>query len=194
MNRFIVCEPSKCIGCHTCEIACVFAHEPTQDIENINARNFDPRLHLVLTGHVSATATCHQCEDAPCVNVCPTHATHYEAGFVGLSDDACIGCRSCVVACPFGAMDMVEHTRTRPVPGIKIMNVIKSDAQKCDLCIGRAGGPACVSACPTKALSVMDRDAMTQMVQERQHQVVLAMAQAQMGQILDAYLPAKAQS
>ena len=73
MNRFVIAEPDKCIGCRTCEVACVLAH-PTGAENDLTPENFRPRLRLVKGLKLTAPVQCRQCENAPCVNVCPTGA------------------------------------------------------------------------------------------------------------------------
>ncbi|AEN62924.1 4Fe-4S ferredoxin iron-sulfur binding domain-containing protein [Enterobacter soli] len=143
MNRFIVADSEKCIGCRTCEVACVVSHQDTQDCAAVTAVAFSSRIRVIKGGAFTTAVACHQCEDAPCANVCPTQAIRSEAGVWRVEQSRCIGCKSCMVACPFGAMQIAvvaEHAQ----------------ALKCDLCAHRADGPACVAACPTHALSCVD--------------------------------------
>jgi Fe-S-cluster-containing hydrogenase component 2 len=143
MNQFIVADPTKCIGCRTCEVACVVSHQEAQGCAVVSVATFSPRIRVVKGGSWTTAVGCHQCEDAPCANVCPTQAIRRSAG-VWLVDQArCIGCKSCTVACPFGAMQ-VQRVGNR------------AQALKCDLCRQREGGPACVEACPTHALRCVD--------------------------------------
>ena len=83
---------------------------------------------------------CNQCEDAPCNQVCPTHASITSPEGIELIDpELCIGCAYCVQACPYG---------------IRFMNPDTGNADKCDWCyhrIMRDEEPACVEACPTGA-------------------------------------------
>lgn len=143
MNRFIVADSEKCIGCRTCEVACVVSHQDTQDCAAVTAVAFSSRIRVIKGGVFTTAVACHQCEDAPCANVCPTQAIRSETGVWRVEQSRCIGCKSCMVACPFGAMQVAvvaEHAQ----------------ALKCDLCVHRADGPACVAACPTHALSCVD--------------------------------------
>ncbi|MGS4681884.1 4Fe-4S binding protein [Enterobacter soli] len=143
MNRFIVADSEKCIGCRTCEVACVVSHQDTQDCAAVTAVAFSSRIRVIKGGAFTTAVACHQCEDAPCANVCPTQAIRSEAGVWRVEQSRCIGCKSCMVACPFGAIQVAvvaEHAQ----------------ALKCDLCAHRADGPACVAACPTHALSCVD--------------------------------------
>ena len=156
MNRFIVPEPSKCIGCRTCEVACVLAHAKTENVEILGDVAFQPRLKVLKTLNVSTPVVCHHCEDAPCVNACPSHAIGYRDHTVQVDQSKCLGCKSCVVACPFGAMEVVTRPAERTFAGITVADGVRAEAHKCDLCIDHTGGPACVKVCPTDALHVMD--------------------------------------
>lgn len=138
MNRFILTDPEKCIGCRTCEAACMMSHQSSATPEA-----FTSRIRVVKGGTFTTAVGCHQCEDAPCANVCPTGAIHRAAGAWLVEQARCIGCKSCMVACPFGAMQV-------RVVGDRVQ------ALKCDLCMLREGGPACVEACPTHALRCIE--------------------------------------
>lgn len=138
MNRFIMADAEKCIGCRTCEAACAVSHQ-----EIVNANDFMPRIRVVKGDSYTTAVGCHQCEDAPCANVCPTGAIRRSAEAWLVEQARCIGCKSCMVACPFGAMQVHRVGDY-------------AQALKCDLCAHREGGPACVEACPTHALSCVD--------------------------------------
>ncbi|QBN08600.1 4Fe-4S dicluster domain-containing protein [Enterobacter cloacae complex sp.] len=101
MNRCIMADAEKCIGCRTCEVACAVAHQ-----DNFTAQAFTSRLRVVKGDAYTTAVGCHQCEDAPCANVCPTHAIRRTAGAWLVEQTRCIGCKSCMVACPFGAMQV----------------------------------------------------------------------------------------
>ena len=74
MNPFIVADSLKCIGCRTCEVACVVAHQDEQACASVSREAFLPRIRVVKGGMFSTAVACHQCEDAPRSNVCPTGA------------------------------------------------------------------------------------------------------------------------
>lgn len=173
MNRFIVSEPNKCIGCHTCEVACVLAHESSHSVETLSPKNFAPRLKLVLSGAVSTPVTCHHCEDAPCAKACPSGAIFKSAGTIQVNQSHCLGCKTCVVACPFGVMEVITHPVERTFAGVKVADGVKAEAHKCDLCVNRDQGPACVQVCPTAALHVMDEDMMNDLQNERRQRSAL---------------------
>jgi electron transport protein HydN len=159
MNTFVIADPARCIGCRTCEVACVLAHS-TGGLQGLSAAHFIPRLTVVRTAKVSAPVQCHQCEDAPCAAVCSTNAITFTSNSVQVNQERCVGCKSCMIACPYGAMDIVtmekiEHYGTGA--GERFVRVKKIEAQKCDLCITKAEGPNCIRVCPTKALRMIDQ-------------------------------------
>jgi electron transport protein HydN len=85
--------------------------------------------------------------------VCPVEAISREEHCIVVHTDKCIGCKSCMDACPFGAIDMVPVTGCIQADGSE-----KKVANKCDLCIGNPGGPACVRVCPTEALTLVTEE------------------------------------
>ena len=162
MNQFLIANPDRCIGCRTCEIACVLAHAPKDALARGTLdQDFTPRLKVVKTATVSAPVQCRHCEDAPCANVCPTGAIVSRDHTIQVSAERCIGCKSCVLACPFGVMDMAPQVlagERQTQPGLKVADgnggcgKARFVALKCDLCLGRSEGPACAGVCPTQAL------------------------------------------
>ncbi|WP_010295098.1 4Fe-4S dicluster domain-containing protein [Clostridium senegalense] len=183
MNTFVVADPNKCIGCRTCEVACVVAHSQenifTQESNDVD---FNPRLTVIKTANVSAPIQCRHCEDAPCANVCPNGSITNKDGVIFIDKSTCIGCKTCVIACPFGAIDIVEEYKKGEKVlqnGLKVSddkNVEfkeKMIANKCDLCIGREGGPACVEVCPTKALRIIEAKEIEKSVEAKRSQVAL---------------------
>ncbi|WP_039057635.1 formate-dependent uric acid utilization protein YgfT [Enterobacter sp. Bisph1] len=156
MNKFIVADAANCIGCHACEVACVTSHH--QGIWPEQRTDFYPRIHVYSHRHASTAITCHQCDDAPCVTSCPTQALQFTDSSVQLNGARCIGCKSCVIACPFGAIEMVANDIDAP-----------QWAQKCDLCSSSLSRqPACVENCPTRALRLLEETDISQLRRERQ--------------------------
>lgn len=175
MNRFIVAEPNKCIGCRTCEVGCVLAHSGQDGISVMSPLNFAPRLKVVKNLTISVPVGCRHCEDAPCAKSCPNGAIVYRNNSVQVLQERCIGCKSCVMACPFGAMSVVTVPATQTFGNVTIAHGTKAEAQKCDLCEGRAEGPACVTICPTKALHVFDQAAVDDVTRLRQERAAFEM-------------------
>lgn len=127
MNRFIMANSQQCLGCHACEIACVMAHNDEQHV--LSQHHFHPRITVIKHQQQRSAVTCHHCEDAPCARSCPNGAISHVDDSIQVNQQKCIGCKSCVVACPFGTMQIV----LTPVAAGKV----KATAHKCDLCAGR---------------------------------------------------------
>lgn len=144
MNRFIMVNGQECIGCRACEVACVMAHNGEQHV--LSERHFHPRITVLTSATRTSPVTCHHCENAPCAQSCPNGAITQHSDSVQVNQQKCIGCKACVVACPFGTMDMLviplENDR------------VKASAHKCDLCLERPQGPACVENCPANVLTL----------------------------------------
>ena len=125
-----------CSRCRMCELICSFHHHQVG-----NPRR--SRIRIVLLGKgVDVPVTCLNCEDPPCMNICPTGALFQSEpdSMVTVKEDLCIGCAMCVNACPVGAITL------DPVDGM---------ALKCDLC---DGDPQCVAYCPASVLKLTDAD------------------------------------
>lgn len=163
MNRFVIADPGRCIGCNTCMAACSSVHRSA----GLQAL---PRLTVTRTFDVTAPMLCRHCEDAPCARVCPVDAIRLTGDRVELNEQACIGCKMCAVACPFGA---ITPSGT-PLAGVASSHVgqrsplstidpllawtagVKAVAVKCDLCGFQSSGPECVQVCPTDALQILN--------------------------------------
>ena len=106
---------------------------------------------------------CNHCDNPPCVNVCPTQATFKRDsdGLVMMDFHRCIGCRYCMVACPYGAR---SFNWKEPKPFVKDINLrfplrTKGVVEKCNLCaerIAKGMVPACVEACEANAITFGD--------------------------------------
>lgn len=137
MNKFILVDPEKCIGCRTCSLACSFEHD---DEFSIALSRISP-LWMKDIGRF-IPMTCQQCEEPLCMEICPRRAISIDAktGAKVVNEDLCIGCRACFFVCPFG---------------IPVIHRDKGFMIKCDLC---GGTPQCVEECPQKALSIVEAD------------------------------------
>ncbi len=137
MKRIHINE-SACIGCHLCEVYCRVAHSPSNDLVKAYKKETLPSLRVEERKPVCFAVQCHHCTDPVCVYACLTGALQKDAdnNLVTVDIRKCIGCWTCVLACPFGAIrqDMSQG---------KIV--------KCDLCTGR-DIPMCVMNCPNEAL------------------------------------------
>ena len=147
MAKAIVVNIEKCLACKSCEIACAVVHSKSGILEAAMKEQPKPqrRVTVEVAGQFAVPIQCRHCEDAPCQAVCPTGAIHRpEAESPVLIDaDLCIGCKFCLMVCPFGVISISGDGRA---------------VTKCDLCIERTrqgGEPACVEACPVKALKLI---------------------------------------
>lgn len=153
-GQFVQADPNLCISCMTCMANCFNKHDVEGDVAKA-------RLNVAQTLAVSAPIACHHCVDAPCVKACPEGALYHDdahGNIVNIRQERCIGCRNCVQACPFGAVEVYPIETTETIGGIKIKGEKKSFLIKCDLCFDRENGPACVEACPTTALRLVEKD------------------------------------
>ena len=155
----VICDLDRCLACKACETACAVAHSKSGDLTEaiLAGEPMAPRVKVVAAAGSAVPVQCQHCEDAPCVEVCPSGALYKdeETGRTLTAPEKCIGCHSCVVVCPFGAVSW--NTEERRIV-------------KCDLCEGiieEGEDPRCVSACPTHARRVVRLD---DLIHERQRQ------------------------
>lgn len=164
MKKVIYIDVEKCLGCRSCELECAVAHSAAKSLlgalrEEPRPR---PRVQVETAEGFIVPLQCRHCEDAPCVAVCPSGALKKLGPEqpVIFQEERCIGCMTCVVACPFG---LIRPDRDRSV-------------LKCDFCIERQEEglePACVSACPTGAIQVRSLDEVAQEARRRTAQSLL---------------------
>jgi carbon-monoxide dehydrogenase iron sulfur subunit len=146
----IVVNEDRCLGCRTCMLECAMAHTDARSLAEAIIAETPPqsRVHVVPSGDFGMPLQCRHCEDAPCVIVCPTKAIRRftENGPVLIESSRCIGCKFCMLVCPFGVVDLSRDGKAMV---------------KCDLCIQRTEAgeePACVAGCPTGALEFCEAD------------------------------------
>ncbi|UCH98573.1 MAG: 4Fe-4S dicluster domain-containing protein [Candidatus Aminicenantes bacterium] len=135
MAKVLMINHEKCTGCRLCELVCSVFHEGVSNPSRsrINIIKWEAEgLYIPMS--------CQQCEDAPCMTICPVKAISRDQAldYVKIDYNVCIGCRSCVAVCPFGAMGF---------------NVIDKKVFKCDFC---EGDPQCVRFCDVKAIEYVD--------------------------------------
>ena len=154
----ILVDTTRCIGCRSCEIACAEAHgfpDPDSD-PNVFERERSPSTtqwsvvnrYETRKGEVYAKKQCMHCNQPAYAAACLTKAMlKTEEGPVIWREDKCMGCRFCMISCPF---DVPKFEYESPVPKI----------QKCNLCWDRlkeGKEPACVEACPAEAIKFGSR-------------------------------------
>lgn len=173
MNKLVIADPGKCIACRTCEVACVLGHSEPDALSKLASDRFIPRLKLIRTSRVSTPVQCRQCEDAPCAKVCPTGALIHSQDSIQVIQIRCIGCKSCVMACPYGAMEIVAKEASAAEKQMHGGNP-PVEAFKCDLCVHLPKGPACIEVCPTKAISTIDAKVLEDRLKRRREQAAIA--------------------
>jgi electron transport protein HydN len=135
-------------------IACVVAHEGKRIFEiDPDSYSFNPRLFMVKTAKLSAPVQCRHCENAACKQACTSGAISIKDGAVVINTAKCIGCKNCVIACPFGAVEIVETAE------VANDGTNRKVANKCDLCAGVADKPSCTRVCPTETLKLVTTEA-----------------------------------
>jgi len=134
MGKMLIVDVNKCTGCGVCELMCSFKHNG--DFNPLNARI---HKNIFLYQEISIPVVCYQCEEPWCGKICPAGAIITEkdaksgATLVTVSEEKCVGCKMCMLACPYGCIVVSD----------------KGYAEKCDLC---GGDPECVKFCPRGAL------------------------------------------
>jgi Fe-S-cluster-containing dehydrogenase component/formate-dependent nitrite reductase membrane component NrfD len=149
-----VIDHDRCIGCHACSVAC-------KQENGVPLGSFRTWVKYVEKGTFPevrrhfAVLRCNQCENPPCVAICPTSAMYRRPdGIVDFDSEQCIGCKGCIQACPYDAIYIDPDSQT---------------AAKCHFCAHRVEKglePACVTACPERALLVGDLDDATSVVSQ----------------------------
>jgi dimethyl sulfoxide reductase iron-sulfur subunit len=180
----------RCMGCQTCVVACKMQNNVPMgmlwnrvltdggaDVDT--ARGDFPNLHKSWI-----PVACQHCENAPCVKVCPVGATYKDdSGRVLINYDRCIGCRSCMAACPYNVRVFNWQAPVRE-PDFSYGDAParpKGVMEKCSLCVERTSKgqePMCVVCCPAKARTFGDLDdpnsKVSKLIREREGRQLLA--------------------
>jgi dimethyl sulfoxide reductase iron-sulfur subunit len=169
MRYGMVINLQRCIGCDACTVACK-EHNGTgpgifwRKVIKLEAGTY-PNAHYSFL-----PLLCNQCDDPACANVCPVKATvKLDNGIVAVDVDKCIGCRYCMIACPYDVRQFETTDSAEYFPGKGLTpfeELMKSKHQagtvsKCDFCQDRLEqglDPACVVTCPVEAMTFGDLD------------------------------------
>jgi len=163
MSAAILTDVTKCIGCRKCVAACKTVNEKTIDQprswhgdDGLSARNWTSVLHLPEQHYVRKQ--CRHCLEPACASACPVGALHQtDKGIVVYDGNKCLGCRYCMMACPYG---IPRYDWDEPVPYV----------QKCIMCYDKVcegQQPGCTEICPTGATIFGDRDKLIKEAHQR---------------------------
>jgi len=130
-------DANLCIGCRACEMACRNENHTPANIHWRHVEKIGEGTYLSMA--------CNHCDSPECFRVCPKHAfSKRKDGIVEIDSSLCNGCRLCVNACPYGAPQYDINT---------------NKVTRCQMCYSRQDNgllPACVEACTTGALAIID--------------------------------------
>lgn len=136
MPRYaMVIDQSRCIGCMACVVACKREND-------VPPEHYRTRVLEMVQGNFPDLTTemrselCNHCDKAPCVDICPTGASHHqEDGTVQINQKKCVGCKACITGCPYN---------------VRYINKELGVADKCSFCqhrLNEGKKPACVATC-----------------------------------------------
>lgn len=148
MKRTFVIDLDRCIGCMSCEIACKMENNVSLGTYRCKVNTVGPNGKYPDVELYFLPLMCQQCEDPPCLRVCPTGATYKRLrdGVVLIEQDICIGCGSCKNACPYGVLSLNKELR------------VMDKCMQCQHLTDLGQKPACVKNCPGKAIYFGDLD------------------------------------
>jgi carbon-monoxide dehydrogenase iron sulfur subunit len=169
--KIVYPKEEACMACRLCEVACITEHSKSKDTLKAYRKEHPTPLSKTLVEEVfpglSLSLMCRHCTDAPCMEACFTSAMHRKPdGRVIVNEYKCVGCWMCIMACPFGAIKRNQYSsiefgvmsseESPQNSKLKTQNSKIKLSSKCDLCPDRSI-PACVEACPNKALMYGER-------------------------------------
>ena len=155
MRYGFVIDQNRCIGCHACTVACKEEHNIALGVNRTWVKYVEKGSYPDTRRHF-AVLRCNHCDDAPCIEICPTVALFRRRdGIVDFDNERCIGCKSCMQACPYDALYIDPDRNT---------------AAKCNFDASRIDmgyKPACEVVCPTQAILSGDLDDPNSLVSKR---------------------------
>lgn len=175
-RKGVLVDTTVCIGCRNCEWACKTAHNiPTTELQSYSNRSVFKKMRrpdenaLTIVNEygneknsqfpVDVKVQCMHCDHPACVSACIVGAmTKHPNGAVTWDTDKCIGCRYCMVACPF------------QIPSFQYDKALNPEIRKCDFCIDRTKEgklPACVEICPVGAITYGKRSELIEIARQK---------------------------
>ena len=164
MTRYgMAIDLSRCIGCNTCAVACKVSNNLPKDVwwnvVHTEGRDFADTSKGTYGGEMQLSWLPVNCENAVCEEVCPTGATvKRDDGIVTVDEETCIGCKSCMEACPYDVRRLIENEPEYylelPIGDPAAKSHKGGTVEKCDFCAGRIDRgekPACMELCPGRA-------------------------------------------
>lgn len=167
MTRYgMAIDLSRCIGCNTCAVACKVSNNLPKDVwwnvVHTEGRDFADTSKGTYGGEMQLSwlpVNCMHCENAVSEEVCPTGATvKRDDGIVTVDEETCIGCKSCMEACPYDVRRLIENEPEYylelPIGDPAAKSHKGGTVEKCDFCAGRIDRgekPACMELCPGRA-------------------------------------------
>lgn len=165
MVEHIKIKPEKCKACRRCEVACIAAHHNMPFKEAMKHRDtLTSRVQVVKAEGIKTSVRCHQCNPAPCAQICPVGAlSQDEDGRITMNEEQCISCKMCVAACPYGSITLDTFVpKALDSCGSESCPIsFKKVAVRCDMCHSwrLENGKkitACMEACPVRALYLVE--------------------------------------
>lgn len=141
--RKVYVNEEWCLGCHLCEYNCAFANSGKSNMVNaLKNTKITPNIHIEGDDNITYAVSCRHCPDPICVKSCISGALSKNDDAVVIDHNKCIGCLTCMLVCPYGALSFDGQ----------------GAVQKCELCIKNScGSPACVTGCPNRAIVFEER-------------------------------------
>ncbi len=183
MRWGMVIDLNKCAGCYSCQISCKAEHALPPDVFWARCLISERGAYPAVTKQI-LPVLCNHCKEAPCLKVCPTGATNRrDDGIIYVDYDKCMGCRYCVIACPYQHRTFLSDSNKgyHPEEGLTELEVMtrrlyplqEGTVVKCNFCmervseglmrglkpgVDREATPVCVINCPANARYFGDLD------------------------------------
>lgn len=135
-----------CLGCHLCEIYCIYAHSKEKSLIKLFKMQNKPSPRIIVEEkegeYITFALQCRHCDNPYCISACISGALQIDesTGLIICNEEKCVGCWSCILMCPYGAVRRNDNEKI---------------ASKCDFCIEK-GNPICVENCPNEALELRE--------------------------------------